>query len=139
MALSPSSAQGPITGINITPLVDVCLVLVIIFMVTAPLLMQPILPVELPKAKTAEGKETDNVTITITKDGRWALNADPMEQAKLEALLSRKVAESRGRYVIIRADRGTRYAYALEALRMARKAGAKDYAIATEQKERRRR
>ena len=67
MAGSSGDPRGPITGINITPLVDVCLVLVIIFMVTAPLMMQPTLPVELPKAKTREGKETDNITITINR------------------------------------------------------------------------
>ncbi|MBI4376094.1 MAG: biopolymer transporter ExbD [Elusimicrobia bacterium] len=137
MAIS-SSSQGPITGINITPLVDVCLVLVIIFMVTAPLFMQPSLPVELPKASTAKGKETDNITITITKDGQWAINEKPMTPAEVESALPARVEGSRDRYVIIRADRVTPYAHALEALRMARKAGARDYAIATEQKERKR-
>ena len=67
MAISSGGQGGPITGINITPLVDVCLVLVIIFMVTAPLFTQPTLPVDLPKARTAEGKETDNITVTVTK------------------------------------------------------------------------
>lgn len=136
MAGSSTGPGGAITGINITPLVDVCLVLVIIFMVTAPLMTQPTLPVELPKAKTEKGKETDNITITVTKDGKWALNADEMDPGKLEAALRRKVEESRDRYVIIRTDRAAKYSYALEAMRMARAAGARDYAIATEQKER---
>ena len=136
MAISQSSRQGPITGINITPLVDVCLVLVIIFMVTAPLFMQPILQVEVPKAVTAQGKEKDNITITITKDGRWALNEKEMVLGEMEVALPGKVAGSRDRYVIIRADQAAPYGLALEALRMARKAGARDYAIATEQKER---
>lgn len=128
-----AGAGGAITGINITPLVDVCLVLVIIFMVTAPLLEQPTLPVELPKAATQKGKDTDNVTLTVTKDGKWALNADELPPQALEAALARKVAESRDRYVIIRADRGAPYAYVLEGLRLARAAGARDFAIATEQ------
>jgi len=135
MAGSSSNPSGPITGINITPLVDVCLVLVIIFMVTAPLMTQPTMPVELPKARTKEGKETDNVTITITKDGQWALNADKMAKEQVERALRAKVAESRDRYVVIRADRAVPYAQALEGMRMAREAGAKNYAIATEQRE----
>ena len=57
---------------NLTPLVDVGLVLVIIFMVTAPLFEQPSLDVKLPKATTEEGKEQENVTVTITADGRMA-------------------------------------------------------------------
>ncbi len=136
MAISSSSSGGPITGINITPLVDVCLVLVIIFMVTAPLLTQPNLPVELPKARTAEGKEKENITITITKEGRWALNEKEMEPAQLESQLPQRVAASRDKFVIIRADRGSSYAFTLEAMRMAKAAGAKDTAIATEQKPR---
>lgn len=129
---------APINGINITPLVDVCLVLVIIFMVAAPLMMKPILPVDLPKAHTSEGKDTDNITITITKDHRWALNEEEMEPSAIQPLLIEKVEASRDRYVIIRADRDVKHAYVLKALRMARRAGAWDYAIATEQKTRER-
>ena len=134
--MAMQSGGGAITGINITPLVDVCLVLVIIFMVTAPLLTQPSTPVSLPKARTAEGKEKQNVTITITKDGRWALNEKEMPPAEVEAALPEKVASSADGYVIVRADKDASYALALEAMRMARKAGAKDYSIATEQKAR---
>ena len=51
MAMQVGDAdQDEITGINVTPLVDVCLVLVIIFMVTAPMMVQPILQVELPRS-----------------------------------------------------------------------------------------
>lgn len=138
MSVSSCDPRGPIVGINITPLVDVCLVLVIIFMVTAPLMMQPTLPVELPKAKTKEGKETDNVTLTITKDGRWALNETTMSRTEVEKTLTDKVDASRDGYVIIRADRTVLYSEALDAMRMARSAGAKQYAVATEQTESRR-
>lgn len=138
MAFSSGPQNTQITGINITPLVDVCLVLVIIFMVAAPLLMQPSLIVELPKAVTSEGKETDNITITITKDGKWALNEKEMDIRSLEAALTAKVAASRDRYVIVRLDKDSRHAYALQALSMAKRAGALDFALATEQKKRER-
>lgn len=134
MAISSSSGGGPITGINITPLVDVCLVLVIIFMVATPLMMQPNLPVELPKARTSEGKETDNVTITITSAGLWALNESEMPPDRMASALKRKMEESRDRYVIVRADRQTPYGFVQKALRMARDSGARTLAIATEQK-----
>ncbi|MFA6004273.1 MAG: biopolymer transporter ExbD, partial [Elusimicrobiota bacterium] len=52
-----------VSGINVTPLVDVCLVLVIIFMVTAPLMSDPVIKVELPRATTKEGEERDKITI----------------------------------------------------------------------------
>jgi biopolymer transport protein ExbD len=136
MAMSSGNSQGPITGINITPLVDVCLVLVIIFMVTAPLLTQPILPVELPKARTAAGKDKENITLTVTKDGRWALNEKELSLEALAPVLREKIASSRDRYVIIRADREASYRYVLDAMRLAREAGARDFSIATEQKPR---
>jgi len=136
MSFSTGSQNSQITGINITPLVDVCLVLVIIFMVTAPLLLQPRLNVELPKAATSEGKETDNITITVTKEGKWALNEKEMDSGALEAALIAKVAASRDRYVIVRLDKDSRHAYALQALAMAKRAGARDFALATEQKKR---
>lgn len=136
MAMSGGGDQGAIYGINITPLVDVCLVLVIIFMVATPLMMQPNLPVELPKARTAEGKDKDNITISITKEGQWALNETPMTVDQVAQYLPEKVKASRERYIIIRADRAAPYAHALEALRLARQAGGRDFAIATEQKPR---
>ncbi len=55
MAGASYSDDAPITDINITPLVDVCLVLVIIFMVTAPMMSDPAIKVDLPKAHTREG------------------------------------------------------------------------------------
>ena len=137
MSLGPSaSSSDPITAINITPLVDVSLVLVIIFMVTAPLFMQPVLPVDLPKAITDEGKEKENVTITITKEGQWALNADSLSPQMIAALLPAMIASSRDKYVIIRADQSSPYSYVLEALRLAKRAGAHEYAVATIEKKR---
>lgn len=134
MAISESSGAGEITGINITPLVDVCLVLVIIFMVTAPLLLQPSLPVQLPKAKTAAGKDKQNVTITITKDGQWALDDQTMSFAEVASALKGRIAENADRFVVIRADRDARHGLALKAMKAAKEAGAKSISIATEQK-----
>jgi len=103
-------------------------------MVATPLMMQPNLPVELPKARTAEGKETDNVTITIAPDGQWALNEVRMSPDEMLPSLRRKLDESRDRYVIVRADRRTAYGTVQRALRLAKAAQARDLAIATEQK-----
>ena len=126
-----------IVGINVTPLVDVCLVLVIIFMVTAPLLMQPILPIDLPKAHTKEGEEKENITITITKEGTLALNEKSYESMReLERALIQKVALSRDRYVIVRAYKEALHGRMVKMMRLAKDAGAKSITIATEQKTR---
>ena len=68
MAFKTENNEELMTGINVAPLVDVCLVLVIIFMVTAPLLSDPAIKVNLPKAKTQEGEEKDKITVTISTD-----------------------------------------------------------------------
>ncbi|MBI5203156.1 MAG: biopolymer transporter ExbD, partial [Elusimicrobia bacterium] len=64
-----AETEAEITGINVTPLVDVCLVLVIIFMVTAPLLSNPAFKVDLPVAHTKEGEEKDTITLSLSADG----------------------------------------------------------------------
>ncbi len=103
------SADDPITDINVTPLVDVCLVLVIIFMVTAPLFSQPIMEVELPKAITDEGESAENITITINPDEQLAVNAKEVTIDELKVELKLKMQESADKYVIIRADKLTNH------------------------------
>jgi biopolymer transport protein ExbD len=124
----------PISGVNVLPLVSVCLVLVMVFMVTAPFLTQPTLDVELPKAKTAEPERTQNVTITITSDGRFAVNdMEVMNWKELSGLLKLRIVQSRDKFVIIRADKEAKFWELTEAMDIAKKCGAKKLTIATEQ------
>ncbi|MCK5218523.1 biopolymer transporter ExbD [bacterium] len=128
------SAEEPITAINVTPLVDVCLVLVIIFMVTAPLFSQPIMEVELPKAITDEGEASENITITINPDGKLAVNAKEVTFEELKPELTLKLQESVEKFVIIRADKLTNHGIVLKALDLAKELGAKKMVFATEHK-----
>ena len=128
------SAEEPITAINVTPLVDVCLVLVIIFMVTAPLFSQPIMEVELPKAITDEGEASENITITINPDGNLAVNAKEVTFEELKPELTLKLQESVEKFVIIRADKLTNHGIVLKALDLAKELGAKKMVFATEHK-----
>jgi biopolymer transport protein ExbD len=129
-----AGADDAITDINVTPLVDVSLVLVIIFMVTAPLFSQPIMTVELPKAITNEGESTENITITINPEGKYAVNAKEVTEEELEAELKMKLKESKEKYVILRADQLTEHGTVIKALDLAKKLGAKKLVFATEQK-----
>ncbi|MBI2069943.1 MAG: biopolymer transporter ExbD [Elusimicrobia bacterium] len=124
----------PVTGINVTPLVDVCLVLVIIFMVTAPILNQSTLSVDLPKAKTKEGEEKSNVTITITKDKRWAVNEQEIAADEIEKVLPARIRQTPDKLVVIKADQEALHGELLSAMRAAKNAGAKSITIATVQK-----
>lgn len=129
------SADEPISDINVTPLVDVCLVLVIIFMVTAPLFSQPVMEVELPKAITDEGESAENITITIDPDEQIAVNAKQVTIEELKGELKAKILESSDKYVIIRADKLTNHGIVIKALDMAKELGAKKLVFATEHKQ----
>ena len=128
------SSDGPITEINVTPLVDVSLVLVIIFMVTAPLFSQPIMTVELPTAITDEGKETENITVTINPEEKLAVNAKEVTEDELKGELTRKLQESSAKVVIIRADKLTNHGIVVKVLDLAKELGAKSLIFATEHK-----
>jgi biopolymer transport protein ExbD len=126
--------DAPITDINITPLVDVCLVLVIIFMVTAPMLSDPPIKVDLPKAHTKEGEEKDKITLTLSKDGEYALDYVKFTDPKiLEAKLKEKLAESDSKMIILRADKDAMHGQLTDLMSRAKDAGALSMTIATEQ------
>ena len=124
-----------VTGINVTPLVNVCLVLVIIFMVTAPLLSNPLLKVQLPKAHTKEGQEKDKVIITLGQDGRMALDHKVYSSlAALSGALKTRIAYSESKLVVLRADENATHGRLVDLMSKAKDAGARSLTIATEQK-----
>ena len=135
MGMAAGGQDDAITGINVTPLVDVGLVLVIIFMVTAPLFEQPALNVALPQASTKEGEEKENITVTITPDGKMAVNEEEVTTETLERVLKKRLAASGEKHVILRADKDSLHGNLLMVMKTAKELGAKSMAIATEPKE----
>lgn len=124
-----------VTGINVAPLVDCCLVLVIIFMVTAPMMSDPAFKVELPKARTQEGEEKDKVTLSVNAERRYAL--DEKEYKSLDEMtpfLKEKLALSESKLVILRADKEAIHGDLTELMSRAKEAGAVSLTIATEAK-----
>jgi len=126
----------PITRINVTPIIDVALVLVIILLVTAPMLSVADLPVDLPQARTREAEDERNLSITLAADGSMAVDNERVEPAALGAALARRLADPGNRdvLVIVRADTSTPYASLRVVLDEARRAGVARLAIATRQK-----
>jgi biopolymer transport protein ExbD len=124
-----------VSGINVTPLVDVCLVLVIIFMVTAPLMSEPTIKVNLPKAHTREGEEADKITITLSSEGRLALDYKEYKDfAAMEHDLGEKLAASDSKRVILKADENARHGALTTLMARTKDAGAFSLTIATEYK-----
>ncbi len=124
-----------VTGINITPLVDVCLVLVIIFLVATPLLSQPAFEVNLPEAdaKSAEGREEDKVAVSIGADGRLAIAGKEYRTLRrMKRPLSIAIADSEEGLVVISADRDALHGMLTSVMALAKAAGAKSIRIATE-------
>jgi len=126
-----------ITTLEITPLVAVALVLVIIFMVTAPLFLQPAMKIILPKAITGEAEERENVTISISQYGKWAVNEEELPFENVHLLLSRKIEKTRDKYVIIRADQQALHKWLLEAISISKECGARTVSIKVERKQKR--
>jgi biopolymer transport protein ExbD len=112
MAMSPRKiGEGlyqPLAEINVTPLVDVMLVLLIIFMVTAPMLATGI-KVNLPSARTATPLEAKNpVVVVVAKDGAVSVGKDPVSRDELAAKVKGKLPESNG-VVQLRGDKEAAY------------------------------
>lgn len=125
-----------ITKVNVTPIIDVALVLVIILLVTAPLLSVADLPVDLPQARTREAEDERNVSITLSTAGRLAVDDQVVSAEGLSPLLRSKLSkpENENVLVVVRADSGAPYEAVRRLLNEAKAAGATRLAIATRQR-----
>jgi len=131
------SAAGPelITKVNVTPIIDVALVLVIILLVTAPLISVADLPVNLPQAHTREAEDQKNVSITLGSGGELAVDDRIVAESELASALSQRLADlGENVLVVVRADSDAPSGRVRALLDAARGAGAKRLAIATRQK-----
>ena len=118
------SGGGPMAEINVTPLVDVMLVLLIIFMITAPLMAHKV-QVKLPEASLEEKTEGQGVPITlaITDNGDIFWNDDPVLRGILESRLAVEAQKQPQPQVNIRADRTTKYKVIAEVVKTAKDVG----------------
>jgi len=121
-----------IAAINVTPLVDVALVLLIIFMVTTPLIMQESFKVKLPTATTSEPQLEQTTTVTIAPGNRVFINKAEVSLEDLEGLLVKRMADSPDKTIVIKADKNVLHGFVVKVLDAAKAAGALKLAIATE-------
>jgi len=125
----------PLSGVNIIPVIDVSLVLLIILLATSPILNQPGFEVKLPKARTSESKEK-NITVSISLKDEMAVNeASAKTLDQVGPLIQKELAGKKDLLVIIRADQGIAYGKVQELMDIAKRAGAEKIAIATQQLE----
>ena len=127
------SSQSIISEINVTPLVDVSLVLVIIFMVTTAAFLEPPFEITLPKAHTSEQTKEENIFVAISPDGSLAINESQIDGDKFAGLVADKIKRSRMKLVIIRADQGAMSGTVIDVLNIVKKAGARRITFGTEE------
>ena len=131
-ALRPGSTQRPLSEINVTPFVDVVLVLLIIFMVTAPMMQQGV-DVNLPKTTTQNLRVRDEpLIITVKKGGVYYLANTELSEEELGPKLSAILDGVEDKGVFLRADRDANYGAVVKALAAARLAGATKLGMVTE-------
>jgi biopolymer transport protein ExbD len=132
MAFASASGDGPMADINVTPLVDVMLVLLIIFMITAPLVAQRV-RIHLPLASvdtTSDGVPPP-MTLAIRSTGELYWNDAPMSPAMLEQALAVTAQRSPQPQVNVRADQDTRYEVVSDAVQTLRRQGIRHVGFVT--------
>lgn len=121
----------PVTEVNIIPVIDISLVLLVILFVTAPLLSYPNLSVSLPKARAGAAGD-DTIAVTLAGDGRLAVRAADAGWGDLESMIRGELRRQPEATVLIRADETVAYRQVQKVLSAAKAAGASRIAIGTE-------
>ncbi len=130
-SFDPDNLDG-FSDINITPFVDVVLVLLVIFMVAAPVMVKQVLEVKLPKTSTGESKNIQTLGISILANGQVLLNGTLVtdEQLKLEALNAKNKHEKA--QALISADLKSEHGAVIKVIDVLKSAGVDDFAFQVE-------
>jgi biopolymer transport protein ExbD len=127
-----SGDDDVISGINVTPLVDVVLVLLIIFLITAPVLYQSAIKVQLPKASSGEEQKKSPLNFTITRAGDLMWDKDKLDWPALTARLQGLGARAPEETAIISADEATPHGTVIKLMDALRQAGLTRFALNVE-------
>jgi biopolymer transport protein TolR len=131
MKASKHSQSGPLSEINMIPLIDVMLVLLIVFMIAAPMMQQG-LPIDLPKVNTKPLPTKEDVQIvTITKNQEVVLNSKKLRIKDLKANIQFLFAHKTNKEVFLRADSSVPYGFVVSCMGIIKEAGVDKVNIVT--------
>ena len=126
---SKSDSDEMITEMNVVPLVDIVLVVLVIFMLTANLIARPSIKVELPEASTGEAAEPTTVALTLTKEGGMFLNGAPTDEAGLRAYIPGVLKDDPKVQAIIAADKEVSHGRVIHLIDFIRQLGLFKFAL----------
>jgi biopolymer transport protein ExbD len=124
----------PIASINMTPFVDIILVVLIIFMVTTPIIMKPSINVNLPKAASGEESQATELNITINAEGQILLNGEPTTNEAITAYCKNILEKKTDVQAIISADRDVSHGTVVGIIDTIKSAGVHRFAISIDRK-----
>lgn len=127
-----SENTAVITSINITPFVDVVLVLLVIFMITAPALVKEVMDIRLPKTGSGDGRVVQTLGISINKDGNILLNGQITDEDGLKSAVKTTLAEAQDAQAIISADVNVNYGRVVKVMDLLKSSGLEKFAIQVE-------
>lgn len=121
--------EKEISEINMTPFVDIILVVLIIFMATATFIVERKIPLDLPEAETGEAsKDKETIELVIKENGKILLNN---KQTSIEELKNKIKTLNKNKIVLIRSDKDTKFQHIVSIIDIFRKAGFEKYAVET--------
>jgi biopolymer transport protein ExbD len=118
-----------ITEINVTPLVDITLVLLIIFMVTTTYIVNPSIKVDLPKAMSGSDQTRTTLALTLTKDGQLYLNGEKSDEAQVARQIAAELPKNPDLQAIIAADKVVSHGSVVHIIDFVKRAGVRKFAI----------
>jgi biopolymer transport protein TolR len=131
VAQDPERRLGALSEINVVPFVDVMLVLLVIFLVTAPMLLTGI-DVRVPRTETRTVQPEERLVLTVTKEGAIFVGEQPITLARLERLLAGLRRRNAKAAVFLRADERTAYGAVVKVMDVVKKAGIDRLGMVTE-------
>lgn len=127
--------EGLMSSINITPFVDVVLVLLVIFMVTAPMLVKDIMELRLPKTQSGDGQMMQTLGVAVNKDGNILLNGQLTDEAGLAQATKDTLAKNTDAQAIISADVEAAYGKVVKVIDILKTAGLEKFAVQIERED----